>query len=390
MKDSLWQAVYNALRPLLNNTDVVMAPRGDWPAFPGATILYGDLIEIKDCTILVLHKGLFTSLPKAELRHVAEEWQWIFANEVFIVLSRSKRIKEDVRRSADYVHCRPLIRFLASASLRKRCSRIVYVHVPKTGGTSMWASLTRAFPSHVYYPSPRAFLRNPSAWDDYDLIGLHFSPSVLLPFLREDDWVIGMVRDPTQRLLSAVLHSRRETEDPETFTPSARAMREMDLARYVATDLGRHEARLQLITFGADYRRPAATFSDHQMLRSARALAQRENVVLAPSERSPAFVKLVAKQLAFRPGALRRLNANEPAVLAANLTEFNEAVEPINSINAHEREFYDYVCRSFDKLRATRRQWRGGQSRRCPMLKAAPPWTTIAAQAAREGHTGSL
>jgi hypothetical protein len=78
-------------------------------------------------------------------------------------------------------------------------------------------------------------------------------------------------------------------------------MREMDLTRYVATDLGRHEARLQLIAFGADYQRPADALSDHQLLRSARALARRENVILAPAERSPAFVKLVAKQLAFRP-----------------------------------------------------------------------------------------
>jgi hypothetical protein len=28
MKDRLWQAVYNGLRPLLNDTDVVTAPRG--------------------------------------------------------------------------------------------------------------------------------------------------------------------------------------------------------------------------------------------------------------------------------------------------------------------------------------------------------------------------
>jgi hypothetical protein len=217
---------------------------------------------------------------------------------------------------------------------------------------------------------------------------LHFSPSVLLSCLREDDWVIGMVRDPTQRLLSAVMHSRRETEDPETFTASAKAMREMDLTRYVATDLGRHEARPQLITFGADYRRPADALSDHQLLCSARALARRENVILAPAERSPAFVELVAKQLAFRPGALRRLNANEPAILAANLTEFNDATELINSINAHEREFYDFVCRSFDKLRATRRQWRGRQSRGSPCSTPRPPWTAIAAQAAREGYTG--
>jgi hypothetical protein len=69
-----------------------------------------------------------------------------------------------------------------------------------------------------------------------------------------------------------------------------------------------------------------------------------------------------------------------PAVLAANLTEFNDAIELINSINAHEREFYDFVCRSFDKLRPTRRQWRGGQSRRSRMLKAAP---------AMDGNRGS-
>ena len=252
MKDPVWEAVYNAVRALLDDTDIVMAPRGDWPAFRCTTILYDDLIDLKNCTILVLHKGQLTSLPKAELRHIAAEWQWIFANEVFVVLSRSRKVKKDVRRSANSVHCRPLTRFLSSASLRKRRSKIVYVHVPKTGGTSMWASLTRAFPSHVFYPSLRAYLSNPPAQEDYDLIGLHFSPSVLLSSLRSDDWVIGMVRDPPQRLLSAVMHSRRETEDPETFTASAKAMREMDLAHYLATDLGRLEARLQLITFGTD------------------------------------------------------------------------------------------------------------------------------------------
>jgi Sulfotransferase family len=380
MKDPLWQGVYTALLPLLDDTDIVMAPRGDWPAFPCAAILYDDLIDLKNCTILVLHKGQLTSLPKAELQHVAKEWQWIFANEVFVVLSRSRKIKEDVRRSTDFIHWKPLTRFLSSALLRKRRSRIVYVHVPKTGGTSMWASLTRAFPSHVYYPSPRAYLSNPPAQNDYDLIGLHFSPSVLLPSLREDDWVIGMVRDPTQRLLSAVRHSRRETEDTETFTASAKAMREMDLAQYIATDLGRLEARLQLITFGTDYRRPAYTLSDYEMLCSARALAQQGNVVLAPSERSSAFMELVAKRLAFRPGPLRRLNANEPSVLAANLTEFNNAIGLIDSINAHEREFYDFVCRSFDRLRATGRQWRGRQNRRSPVLNAAP---------AMDGNRGS-
>jgi hypothetical protein len=358
MKDRLWQDAYDAILPVLNDTDVVVAPRGDWWTFPCAAVLCDDLLELKDCTILVLHKGQMTNLPKAELRWVAEEWQWIFANEVFVVFSRFQRIRKDVRRGREFVHCKPLMRYLASASLRKRRSRIVYVHMPKTGGTSMWASLLQAFPSHVYYPSLRAYLSNPPAPDEYDLVGLHFSPSVLLPSLREDDWLIGMVRDPTQRLLSAVMHARREAVDPETCTPSTKAMREMHLTRYMATDLGRFEARLQLISFGTDCRRPMDLGSDQEMLRSASALSERENIILAPSERSRVFLELVAHRLAFRPGPLQRLNANEPAARAAHLREINEAIDLINSINTLEREFYGFVCQSFENLRVMARRWR--------------------------------
>ena len=50
------------------------------------------------------------------------------------------------------------------------------------------------------------------------LIGLHFSPSALLPiFVAKTIGVIGMVRDPTQRLLSAVMHcsaGKRKTPKP--------------------------------------------------------------------------------------------------------------------------------------------------------------------------------
>jgi hypothetical protein len=350
MKDPLWQAVYNALHPLLNGSDVILAPRGAWPSFPCSSFLYDDFIEIEDATVLILHKGQLTSVAKVDLRRVSDEWQWIFANEVFIVFSRSEKIKTDVRRGSDIVHCKPLIRFLSSASLRKRHSKIVYVHVPKTGGTSMWASLTRAFPSHVFYPSIHAYLSHPPAPEDYDLIGLHFSPTFLLPSLSDDDWVIGMVRHPTQRFLSGVMHSRRRAIDPETFTPSAKAMREAELTEYLATDLGRYEARLQLITFGADLRQSPIVPSDGEMLRSAVAFSRRDNVILAPSERSPAFRGFLANRLAFRPGALGRLNVNEPGTRSAHFREFSRAVGLINEINAREREFYEFVCHSFSEL----------------------------------------
>jgi hypothetical protein len=390
MKDRLWQAVYDAVRPLLNDDDVIMAPRGEWPPFPGIAIFYDELIDLGGCTVLVLHKGQLTALPKTELRSVAEEWQWIFANEVFLVFSRSPRVRKDIRQSAAAVHCRPLARFLSSASLRNRQSKIVYVHVPKTGGTSIWASLTKAFPSHVYYPSVRAYLSNPPGSDDYDLIGLHFSPSVVLPSLRPDDWVIGMVRDPTQRLLSALMHSRRPTEDVTTFTASAKAMRDMGLTQYMATDFGRHEARLQLVMFGTDYRRSARAPTDEEMLHSARAFTRRESVILAPSELSPSFMEFVAYRLGFRPGTLQRLNAKEPRT-SANLAEIGSAIGLINSINASEREFYDFVCQSFAKLRAAHRGRRSRSNWLIALHQRSPVrGLRVAAQAARAGQSGSL
>src|ERR1700745_181579 len=98
------------------------------------------------------------------------------------------------------------------------------------------------------------------------------------------------------------MHSRRAGEDPETFTVSARAMREMALTPYLATDFGWVEARLQLMTFGRDYRQSLDALSDQEMLQSALAFSRRENVVLAPSERSHDFRDFVAERFSFRPG----------------------------------------------------------------------------------------
>ena len=351
MKDPLWHAVHHHLCPILDRGDVVLAPRGDWPCFPStSTRYYDDVIDIAEATVLVLHKGRLPGIPKQDLRKIAKEWQWVFANEVFVVLSQSGKIRRDVRLSLDIIHCWPVIRYLRSASFRKRRSRIVYVHVPKTGGTSMWVSLARALPSHVYYASSYACLKNPPAPGDYDLIGLHFSPTVLSEFLSEDDWVVGMLRQPTQRFLSWVVHCRRESEDPETFPPSMKAMRDLDLVDYLGTEFGRYESRLQLITFGADYRQSVEALSDQEILSSALAFARRKNVILAPSERSDEFRHVLARRLSFRPRALGRLNSSEPAMRATQLTALSRAIGLINSMTVSEREFYDFVCQSFSAL----------------------------------------
>ena len=372
MKDRLWQAVYGVLHHLLSNADMVLAPRGDWLQFPCSSVLYDDVIDLAGCTVLVLHKGQMAGIEKADLLRVASEWQWVFANEVFIVLSRDKKIGRDVRRGPQLVHCKPLIRFLCSRNLRKRRSKLIYVHVPKTGGTSMWTALTKALPSHIYFTSLRALLKYPPVLEDYDLIGVHCSPAVLVQHLSDDDLVIGMVREPTQRFLSGILHSRRESEDPETFTPSAKAMREMELIECLATDFGRFEARLQLITFGLEHAVPLSVPSDDRLYASAVTFAKRRNVILAPSERSDAFREFLLERLSIQIEPLAQLNASEATLWATYRSEFDRAGRLICSTNARERQFYDFVCQSYSEL-ATREISRARGFRANPRVSAIYP-----------------
>jgi hypothetical protein len=142
-------------------------------------------------------------------------------------------------------------------------------------------------------------------------------------------------------------------------------MREMRLADYLSTDLGRFEARLQLITFGTGCRQSCDAASDQEMLCSAVGFGRRQNVILAPSECSHAALRVIAKRLSFRPGPLGRMNANPPELRAAHSTEFSQVIGLVNSINASERALYDYVCRSFSERQAKRNlSWREPRARR--------------------------
>ena len=81
-------------------------------------------------------------------------------------------------------------------------------------------------------------------------------------------------------------------------------------------------------------------------------------------ERSPAFSELLAKRVAFRRKALGRLNVNEPGRRGSYISEFNRAAGLINMMNAREREFYDFICRSFNELHADAYPLRAGARQR--------------------------
>lgn len=328
----------------------MLAPRGGWAPFPCALRQHDAVIELADASVLVLHKGRLPAIPKARLAEVVADWGCVYANEVFVVFARGRRSGSGLDAARAWLHLRSVHAHLKSRELKRREATVWHVHLPKTGGTSLWSSLSRTFRSSVYYGDVCAFLANPPAPGEYDLVGGHIAPSLLDGLVRPGDLVTGLVREPTARLLSSVVHSRRAGEDKATFTPSQQAMREMRLREFVATDHGRHEAHVQL--FGLGWRPDAEGGGEGgcdaaALLDRALDFVGRDETLAAPSEASEALLRRLEQHLGFRLRRSRALNANPPADYARYAEEFAEARPAIEALNADERRLYAEVQAQF-------------------------------------------
>jgi hypothetical protein len=346
MLDPWWQAARDSLVQRLLPGDRLLVPRGDWGAFDCSVRYYDGVIDVDDATVFVLHKGRLPGIGKPQLRSILERWQCCFANPVLVVFSRDRRRWLDVRYLSGRRHLRHVRCYIESRALKRRSATLYYVHIPKTGGTSVWNALADMFTSAVYYGDVATFGANPPRRGDYDLVGLHFSPALLEGLLAPGDQLAGLVREPTQRFLSGVLHARRGREDAETFTASQRAMRTLNIADFLATDLGSYEARLQLLLLGA---RPGGEAeADRALLQRAVGFLEREDVLFAPSEDSAGFMRCLADRIGLRAVPLGRFNVNESDDYRRAAAEIRAALPALEAKNAAERELYEFTRHSFN------------------------------------------
>ncbi|HEY3909202.1 MAG TPA: hypothetical protein VGM07_04855 [Stellaceae bacterium] len=347
MKDHRWEQVYRELSCFLRRGDTVLLPYGDWPELPCKSLFYDDIIDLGETTVLVLHKGRFGSIDKAVLRGIADTWQCIFGNEVFLCFSKEFRAPGDLRYGRRRIHYGVLGRFLRSRQLRRGTSRIWYIHLPKAAGTWMWQAFSRIYPSRIYFPSFAPFLAYPPTVEEYDLIGGHLPLSVVAPHLSPGDRVAGLMRQPTQRLLSAFLHSRRPTEDPSTFTATMQAMRDLPFREFLQTEGGRLEAQQQLIMLGCDHASGEASPDDQICLDRAKEMLSSDRFLFAPCTQSAAFYDIVAKPYRVRRRDSAKLNNSDHGAQSLDIEEFNNSLDLLQSINAAERQLYDFVAARF-------------------------------------------
>jgi hypothetical protein len=353
MKDPRWEEIQRELRRILRVDDTVLLPHGDWPELSCQAVFYDDIIELGDATVFVLHKGRFGSIDKAVLRTISDTWQCIFGNDVFLCFSKDLRARGDLRHGKNRIHYGVLRRFLRSKRWRRSGERLWYIHLPKAAGTWMWNALSRSYPSRIYYPSFVPFLTYPPDVEEYDLIGGHLPLSVITKYLAETDRVVGLMRQPTERLLSAFLHSRRAVEDPSTFTATMRAMRDLPFHQFLQTDSGKLEAQQQLIMLGGGG--DIQTSSDQRdCLDRAQQFLLSEQAIFAPCTRSAELFKVMVKRHRIRQKYAKARNDNDYTSQSHDIAEFYNSLDLLQSLNATEHRLYEFVSKRFESTLMSR------------------------------------
>lgn len=347
LTDPTWLAVHRAIAPLLTAKDAVLAPRGAWPPFPCPVRFYDATIAIEDESVFVLHKGRMPALPKAALAAVVAGWRCLFANEVFLVFARPSGRRRWPSHVWPSDHLRRVHQHLRSRALKTQPSTLYYVHVPKTGGTAAWEALSRLFTSKVYYTDMETLHAHPPEPGEYDLVGLHGPPALIGDQLRPGDRVIGLLRDPIERFFSTVTHCRRPQEDPLTFTPAQRAMRDRPVADVLASAFGREETRLQTVFLGLPFPPRPAMPSTDALLDNALALIDRPDTLFAPLEAAETFLRQVLAGTGRRPHRLGRPNRNAVADYEKHHQEFRAALPQLEAMSVHDRRLFEAVVARF-------------------------------------------
>lgn len=343
--DAYWLEAWNAIRVNVRPRDCLLLPPGDWPCSAVASRRYERTIRIGNATILALHKGRLAAISKPMLRGLMKRWEIIFANEVFVCFRKPNSVLLHDRPHCDDPHVGLLHEYLLSHQ-RKRVEHTVwFAHLPKTAGTALWETLSKEVVSAIYYDSFETFLDRPPRRGEYDLVGGHIPLPLLMRMAGPEDIVTGLVRDPTARLRSAFMHSRRAMEDPATFTPLMRAMREQPLAEVLHTADGQMELRQQFLMLGFDFSTEYTPDRDQEIHNAAVDLLSDPRCRFDTTDHIDRLASELFSLLHIPPpeGPIGIRNASGPNVFVADQEEFDAAVPQILAQTGRDRLLHELV-----------------------------------------------
>lgn len=350
MLDAYWLQAWEAMEAHVGPRDRLLLPSGDWPASPAPQRHYHRTIHVGDATIFALHKGRVSAATKPLLRGLVKRWDVIFANEVFVCFRKPDSPLLHDRPECDHPHVRVVQDYLSSHRRKRIPYTVWFAHLPKTGGTSLWESLSESVASFVYYDSFETFLARPPRREEFDLIGGHIPLPIIMKMAGPDDIVVGLVREPVARMRSAFLHSRRADEDAMTFSPLMRALREHSLSEIMRTVDGGMEARQQSIMLGFDFAREYLPDEHADIVARATALLGDSRCRFDITDRIGRLAAELSMLLHIPELAapIRVRNASPPHASADDEEMFETARPEILAAVTQDRMLYDLVSRCAD------------------------------------------
>jgi hypothetical protein len=229
--DAYWRQAFTALTDNVASGGRALLPAGDWPELDVDAQFYRSTdVNIAICGFdaILIHKGMMPSFRQADIALCLREMAVVQANPVFAVFVHKPRN----RRLFLPWHLLHLKVYADPARYRRREDRRgVFIHIPKTGGTSIWKRLSKSVRSTIYFTSNSTLAAFEGDLDAFQIVGGHIHAETLI----EKDYrgpAFFVLRDPVDRVLSAMAHAMRPDENISAFDDGLNAMRDMDMSAF--------------------------------------------------------------------------------------------------------------------------------------------------------------
>jgi len=327
MNDPFWEKAVEFLLTHTSKRDTVVLP-DEMAGPPGTAIRYSSFNESCTFDFFVLHKGMFEFFSLPFMEWLVGTFSAYYANEVFVIFSH-----KPLSMNPDARHVEALYVKLEEARTQteRRGERAVFLHIPKTGGTSLYNAISKYYAKKIYFQRNEhlsGFRRN---LEDYDLIAGHLARTALSRRLTQTRVWFLFLRHPVRRFLSAVAHSRRPNEDPSLFGPRMRLMRTLSLADLMRSDLGCREMHAQLYMLGSEGETTGGNEDLERIYDNAIAFLNREDVLVGITERMNESATLITNMLGLPDLEIKR----------KNVTGNYETLIPQSEISSVEDELHE-------------------------------------------------